>query len=379
MSVYFVTGATGVVGSAIVGQLLAQPEARIKLLIRAGSADALQSRLDALVAFWQVDAALARARIEPLAGDTTEARFGLSEPDFARVARECTHLVHSAGVVRMNLPLAEARRAAVGAAQRVVEFADAARAAGGPLAKVEYISTVGVGGRMAGAVPERWLHEPRAFHNTYEQAKAEAESLVEAAVGRGVPITVHRPSMVVGDSRTGQALSYQIFYHLAEFLSGQRTFGVVPDPGRTQLDTVPVDYVARAVLWSAGQAGTAGRILHLCSGPAHAMPIRQLRVRVRNAFRRAGRRAPTGVLVPPALLRAALPLAKAVSDARNRRALDTLPIFLDYLAEAQAFDNTETLRTLGAAGIALPRPQDYLGTVLDRYLAQRAAAPGTRR
>lgn len=369
MSVYFVTGATGVVGSAIAERLLARPDVRLRLLIRAGSPAELRQRLDRLVAYWGVDPAEADRRVEALAGDTTEPRFGLSQADFDRLAASCTHVVHSAGVVRMNLPLDEARRAAVGAAQRVIEFAEAGRAAGG-LRKVEYISTVGVGGRMPGAVPERWLHETRAFHNTYEQAKAEAEALVEQAVGRGLPVTVHRPSMVVGDSATGRVIGFQIFYHLAEFLAGGRTFGIFPDPGSAQLDTVPVDYVARAIEWSSDRADTVGRILHLCSGPSHALRIDALRVLVQDRFRQAGRKVPTGRTVPPALFRAAIPLAKAVSGARERRALATLPVFLDYLAEAQAFDNASTVRLLGSAGIALPRPQDYLEPVLARYLAR---------
>ena len=373
MSMHFVTGATGVVGSAIVGRLLAQPQARARLLIRAKSADELRARLDALISFWQIDPADALARIEPLAGDTTAPRLGLSPDDFARVAADTTHIVHSAGVVRMNLPLEQARAAAVGAASGVIELARAGRAAGA-LRKVEYLSTVGVGGRMAGVVPERWLHEPRAFHNTYEQSKAEAETLVEAAVGEGLPITVHRPSMVVGDSRTGRVIGYQIFYHLAEFLSGARTFGVLPATGRAQLDTVPVDYVARAVLWSGAQAGLAGRVLHLCTGPALAITIDALRERIREAFDRAGRRTRAGTVVPAGLFRAAIPLAKAMVNARDRRALGTLPVFLDYLAEAQAFGNAETVATLGSAGIALPHPDQYLGVVLDRYLADRPAA-----
>ena len=71
---------------------------------------------------------------------------------------------------------------AVGAAHQVVELARACPR----LEKVEFVSTVGVGGHLA-VVPETWLSEPRAFHNTYEQAKAEAEESIRGEVERGSP------------------------------------------------------------------------------------------------------------------------------------------------------------------------------------------------
>ena len=52
----------------------------------------------------------------------------------------------------------------------------------------------------------------------------------------GLPATIHRPSMVVGDSQTGKVIHFQVFYHLCEFLSGRRTLGIVPDTGDAALD-----------------------------------------------------------------------------------------------------------------------------------------------
>ena len=58
------------------------------------------------------------------------------------------------------------------------------------------------------------MPEVRTFHNTYEQAKAEAEEyLYPFMADERLPITIHRPSMVVGDSMTGKAISFQVFYH----------------------------------------------------------------------------------------------------------------------------------------------------------------------
>ncbi len=366
MSTYFLTGGTGVVGSAIAERLLAgDPTNRVALLIRARSDAEAASRLDELVGFWGLGPD-ARARVEGLRGDTTLPRFGLDEGTFARVAAECTHVVHCAAIVRMNLPLEEARRSAVEAAKNVVALARAARSRG-RLEKVELLSTVGVGGRWPGALPERWITEPRPFHNSYEQAKAEAEDYLRTELEPSFPITVHRPSMVVGDSRSGRVMRFQVFYHLVEFLSGRRTFGVFPPLGPNALDVVPVDYVANAVAWSSREAATAGRILHLCSGPDLAVPLGELRVQVRARFAAAGRSTPGPVTVPTWVLRSVLPAVGMLTPRRVRRALATLPVFLDYLAEPQAFANTDTRRLLDGA-VALPAPGAYLDRVLEYYL-----------
>jgi hypothetical protein len=60
-----------------------------------------------------------------------------------------------------------------------------------------------------------------------------------------------------------------------------------------------------------------------------------------------------------------------VLPARQKRALNTLPIFLDYLAEEQSFSNARTRPLLTGAAIQIPRPREYLDAVLDYYLAQR--------
>lgn len=368
MSAYFVTGGTGVIGSAIAGQLLSAPAAnRVTLLIRAQSDAELASRLDELVRFWALDAA-ARQRVAAVRGDTTLPRFGLDAGRFTELAAECTHIVHCAAIVKMTLPLEEARRSAVGAAKNVIGLARAAR----KLEKIEFLSTVGVGGRWDGPLPERWITERREFHNTYEHAKAEAEETLRGELGRSLPVTVHRPSMVVGESRAGRVLRFQIFYHLAEFLSGRRTSGIFPSLGTSALDIVPVDYVAAVVAWSSRAASTAGRVLHLCSGPELAVPLAALRAIVRARFAAAGLPTPGPFTIPTPLLRGALPVAGWFAPEKARRALATLPVFLDYLAEHQAFANVETRRLLDGV-VPLPPPSAYLDRVLDYYLAHRRA------
>jgi len=61
-------------------------------------------------------------------------------------------------------------------------------------------------------------------------------------------------------------------------------------------------------------------------------------------------------------------IAALLAPADKRRALSTLPIYLDYLADQQGFDNARYRASLAARGESLPAWQDYLPTVLKAYL-----------
>lgn len=375
MTSYFVTGGTGVVGSALVPVLLEDPEAEVWLLIRAKDSGELQERTDALFGFWALgDAeAHARRRVHAVRGDATEPRFALPPETYGTLETHVTHIVHAAGAVRMNLPLAQARRSAVDSAERVIELARSLQCSG-RLRKVELVSTVGVGGRTS-TVPEDWIDTPRAFHNTYEQAKAEAEDVARAAVREGLPLTVHRPSMVVGDSRSGRVLHYQVFYHLCEFLSGRRTRGLFPPLGGQTLDIVPSDYVAQMIAASSRRVEWGGRIVHECAGRDGALPLVELRRIVRERLAQRGERLPPTITLPAWAFKRVLRLASGFLDDRSRRAVSTLPVFLDYLASDQAFENARTRQLLedSAEPLEPPRWQDYLPRVLDAFLDARCA------
>ncbi len=366
MTHYFITGATGAIGSALVPLLLRNPDTQLTLLLRAQSGDDLAARLDSLYHFWQMEAddISARQRVRVLRGDVTLPDFGLDAADYCRLAASCKHIIHSAGNVRMNLSIDQARRSSVDSARHIMELARACA----HLEKVELVSTVGVGGRTHGTVPEEWLTSPRGFHNTYEQAKAEAEEVIRVEVERGLPLTVHRPSMVVGDSISGRIIHFQVFYHLCEFLSGRRTFGLSPDLAVARLDIIPADYVAQAIVWSSTTKTTSGRIIHSCSGPALALPLNLLRERVRRAFSRAGRRLPPVIKLPTPVFSAIVSAVGVLMPAEARRAVKTLPVFLDYLATEQTFANHRTQELLSGVGLAVPSPDQYLDKVLAYYL-----------
>lgn len=375
MNCYFLTGASGAVGSAIVPMLLDDPDTSIHLLLRAESAEHLAQRFEELCRFWQIPPeTTSRGRLKALRGDASLPDFGLAAADYAALAADTTHVIHCAASVRMNDPLDYARRTAVGSAQAILALARRL-AAGGTLQKVEFVSTVGIAGKRPGVLPERWIDEPRTFHNTYEQSKAEAEELIRAAIEQEhLPITVHRPSMVIGDSRDGRIIHFQIFYYISEILSGRRTFGLYPDFGEVRLDVIPVDWVAREIVEASRAPETAGRIFHLCTGPEHSPRLAELTHVLRESFRAHGRSVPIGITIPRRWF-GALPRAIGwLMPLRRRRALSTLPIYMDYLADQQGFGNTDFLARLAQRGLTLPEPASYLPVIMGHYLKETATA-----
>ncbi len=98
---YFVTGATGVIGSALIPLLLEDPSCQIWVLIRADSSEHQKKRLEDLITFWGMgpeQSQDARSRIIPLLGDTDKSNFALSEKVYAEIVNQCTHIIHCAGI-----------------------------------------------------------------------------------------------------------------------------------------------------------------------------------------------------------------------------------------------------------------------------------------
>ena len=374
---YFVTGATGVIGSALIPLLLEDPSCQIWVLIRADSSEHQKKRLEDLVRYWGMDHEHeqdARLRIKPLLGDTDKSNFALSENVYAEIVNQCTHIIHCTGSVRMNLELEMARQHALGSAKNLVELALACKASGS-LRKIEYVSTVGVAGRMPGALPESWISQSRDFHNTYEQAKAEVEDYFREQMElNDLPITLHRPSMIVGDSKAGKIIQFQVFYYLCEFIAGRRTFGILPDFDDAVVDIVPVDYVARVIKWSSDQEkSTVGKIFHLCSGPDLSIRITHLQKILRTKLKTRGIKPSFIFTMPSIFYIALLKLVTPLVSEKFRRPMKTLPIFLDYINEKRLFDNKNTIAYLkNKSGPELPPIKNYLENILSVYLNTKA-------
>lgn len=247
----FVTGYPGFIGKRLVKYLAAQnPEGRITLLVQPKFVK------EAL----GYAAELKGAKVEVLSGDIVDMHLGLAGPEYQRLVDETTHIFHLAAISYLGMPHDVARKVNVDGTRGVLELAREC----GLLKRLVYFSTTYVSGDRVGVVAEDELEQGQVFRNAYEETKYEAERLVQRAK-KHLPITIIRPSTVVGDSETGEIDRFEGPYYLGMLLVLSPLVLPLPLPGNgvAPLNVVPVDFVVQATWVLAQKDDAVGKTVHL--------------------------------------------------------------------------------------------------------------------
>lgn len=352
-----VTGATGQVGGALLPELLADPAQRVLAVVRARDADHLAERLASL----RRPLGEAGARLEAVRGDVTAPGLGLSSADRQRVLADATSVLHGAAAVRFDQTEADAVAQNVGGTVHALELARTL-AEVGRLRRFDFVSTCYVAGDRKGRVFEHEGDVGQGFRNTYEASKCRADMLVRAA-GRELPTAIHRPSIVVGDSRTGVTRAFNVLYWpLKVYARGWwRTFPGFPD---VPVDVVPVDWLAASIARLRRDPGTLGGCFHLAAGdaaPTVAAIVDRVRAHTGGPPLRYVEPEAYRTLVRPLLM------APLRATARGRRIARGGKVFLPYFTGNPVFDTTAARAALGEGP---PDFLTYVDTVL-RYALDR--------
>jgi thioester reductase-like protein len=354
------TGATGFVGMELLARYLERTDRRIYALVRGVDDFEVAARVEhTLNSLFGADHPYAK-RVVAVRGDMTLPSLGLAEQD--RLAERISEIVHGAASVSFELDLEAARAINVEGTRRVVEFAERCQAHGG-LRRLSYISTAYVAGEHAGQFSEDDLDMGQRFRNTYEQSKFEAEHVV-ARSGTRLPITVLRPSIIVGEHDSGWTASFNVLYWpLRAFAHG--AYAALPARRDAPVDVVPVDYVADAIFALSQSPDAEGSTYHLTAG-AQATSVGEL---VDLATARFDRPAPR--LIAPGLYRRLLHplLVRASRDRRYRQALTRSEVFFPYFAMKVVYDDRRSRVALRAAGIKPPPLSRYFDRLVEYALA----------
>ena len=342
---------------AVLARLLERTDRDVLVLVRSPSQSQADARLNAVLGSVFDAPERHEGRARAVRGDLTAPGLGLGA-DREWIAEEVGEVVHAAASVAFDMPLAESRSINVEGTRRVLDLAEECAARGAGLRRITYVSTAYVAGDRHGWAWEAELDVGQGFRNAYEQSKHEAERLVWSRRDR-LPVTIVRPSIVVGERATGWTASFNVVYGpLRAFASG--TLPLIPGRRDAVLDLVTVDHLADAILALTASPAAAGGTFHVVAGD-QATTVGEL---ARLAARRFGRRPPR--LVPPRIYRSVLhPLILRRADTDTRWRLVRSEVYFPYFSLDLRFDDHLAREMLDPLGIRATPVREYFDTMID--------------
>lgn len=208
------------------------------------------------------------------------------------------------------------------------------------LRRFSHVSTVAVAGRRQDEVvrEDESIDWERSDYDPYARTKKFCEHMVRRLM-EGIPLTIFRPSIVMGDSRRAETTQFDMVRSFV-FLAG---LPVLPFNPAHRIDIVPVDFVADCIALLHQKEQPQHDTYHLSSG-AGSQTFRELTDALAQA--RGGR----GPIYMPALLR---PFSATVDFLAKRRgtpagfAASLMKVFLPYLVWDTVFDNTRAVAETG--------------------------------
>jgi thioester reductase-like protein len=299
-----------------------------------------------------------RGRVRLVTGDVCAMDLGLATGEYHALAAEITTIHHLAGTYYWGVDAETARRINVGGTRGIVELAADCRR----LRRLVHWSTVQVSGRRHGVVLEDELDVGQRFHNHYEATKLAAEVIARDAMRR-MPVTIVRPGVIVGDSKTGEIDKLDGPYYLIVLFATNAWPVQLPLPGRgsAPLYLTPIDYVIEAGYQLGVDERAAGRTVHLVD--PDPLPARRV---LELVAEHAQTPAPRG-FVPAALARA---LLRAPGLGKLTRAPAAV---VDLLSTSVHYHTRNAAELLEGEGIRCPPFESYVGNLV-RYVKEARAA-----
>jgi len=336
----FVTGFPGFIAGRLV-ERLAREGARFILLVQPSLVARAQQDIAAVVCKTGADA----GNFSIVEGDITSPDLGLSQQSLDRARAETHTLFHLAALYDLAVDRELAQRVNVHGTERVNEFVKSIP----NLKRYHYVSTCYVAGRRRGLIREDELQHDAGFRNHYEESKYEAELSV-AALKSDLPVTIHRPAVVVGDSRTGETAKYDGIYYLIHYLrrwpGGLSLFNI--GNSAVSLNLVPIDFVIEAMVALAKDERAAGATVQI----ADPAPLTTEQLFDAIAETVAGRKSAITLprnLVYPVLMAPGAPKISGLPHSA-----------VPYFFLEQWYDTTQSQQLLATNGIRCPAFPDYV-------------------
>ncbi|MBO3461046.1 thioester reductase domain-containing protein [Aetokthonos hydrillicola Thurmond2011] len=254
----FLTGGTGFLGAFIINELLHETNADIYCLVRASHQEEGKQKLKQNLQRYFVWEEEYSPRIIPVLGDLSKPLLGISSEGFEMLAANLDAIYHSAAMLNYVYPYSALKAANVLGTQEVLRMASLYK-----VKPVHYVSSVAIfeSPAYAGKVvkeQDNFDHWEGIFLG-YSQTKWVSEKLVKIASDRGLPVTIHRPPLISGHSKTGICNTDDF---ICLMIKGCLAMGCFPDV-EYMMDMSPVDYVSKSIVHLSKQKESIGKAFHL--------------------------------------------------------------------------------------------------------------------
>lgn len=243
-----------------------EPEAFVRLLVRPDYVDTADRYVDELE--------LDRDRVAILSGDVVAMDLGLSGTEYLELVSNVTDIYHVASIWFLGVDDATIHNVNVNGARNVIDAAYEMK----NLRRLNHFSSAFVAGDRTGVIMEDELDEGQSFRNRFEETKFEAELAMREAM-KHIPISVYRPAIIVGDSKTGEIDKMAGPYYImnAIVLMPTNVPILMPGKGDKPLNMVPIDFVCNTMHTISTREDTAGKTFHLADpNPLSARKVFEL-------------------------------------------------------------------------------------------------------
>ena len=247
------TGSTGLLGRYLLRDLLESGQ-RLALLVRGSKRETASDRVEAILQYWERLSGKSLARPVLLEGDIRKPCLGLSGNDKRWVANHCTSMMHSAASLTFHADgTGEPWHTNFDGTRNMLDLCDATG-----LRKLHYVSTAYVCGLRQGRILETEVDCGQSFRNDYEESKLRAEMMVRNADFID-ELTVYRPAVISGDSKTGYTNTYHgiyLYLRLMALMAPRQPIGPdgkritrlrLPVQGDERRNVIPVDWVSKVM------------------------------------------------------------------------------------------------------------------------------------
>jgi thioester reductase-like protein len=340
----FITGFPGFIAERLVARL-AEADVQFFLLVQPQFVEKAMQAVEQI-------ASITYTPLENFAlieGDITKENLGIEAEDLKAIRAETTEVFHLAAVYDLAVAKDLAERVNLQGTKNVNELVRSLP----KLKRYNYISTCYVAGMRKGRILETELEHDAGFRNHYEETKYLAEVEVEN-LKEELPATIFRPSVVVGDSKTGETVKYDGIYYLIQYLRKAPNLLRFINVGNKQvkLNLVPVDFVVESIAALSADEKAVGKTIALADPDPLTTSqlfdtIAETMTRSRSAF------TPPPRLVEWSLMRSFSPPVTGLPHHG-----------VPYFFISQTYDTATADELLAAHNISCPRFTDYVGELL---------------